>query len=213
MTFGAVRLLVPSFGASAATAWSPGDCLQGHSMRAHHSRRAGVAGRGEHELLAGWPVQSMLRKREAGMTEAETVHPGQGEALSVRDSTLLFKATTLNTGGAFSLHERRVPAGGLRPPAHVHPDRVEAFWVLDGVAEFVLDGRLSRASAGSFVLVPGGVSHTFGASEDSAAHLLVLHAPALDEYFRELAELWSGEAPPARDIELELMRRHGMRPV
>jgi mannose-6-phosphate isomerase-like protein (cupin superfamily) len=60
--------------------------------------------------------------------------------------------------------ERLVPAGGRRPPAHVHPDRTEAFWVLEGEVEFELDGRLTAAAAGSFVLVPGGVAHTFGAS-------------------------------------------------
>jgi hypothetical protein len=41
----------------------------------------------------------------------------------------------------------------------------------------------------------------------------VLHAPALDEYFRELADLWSADVPPDRETELGLMRRHGMRPV
>jgi quercetin dioxygenase-like cupin family protein len=61
-------------------------------------------------------------------------------------------------------------------PLHVHPDRVEAFWVLDE-AEFELDGQLTQAGAGSFVLVPGGVGHPFGATATSAARLLVLHAP------------------------------------
>jgi hypothetical protein len=41
----------------------------------------------------------------------------------------------------------------------------------------------------------------------------VLHAPALDDYFRELHELWSGGQPPSSEDELALMRRHGMRPV
>jgi mannose-6-phosphate isomerase-like protein (cupin superfamily) len=139
--------------------------------------------------------------------------PGGGEQLMVRGSTLLFKAVAASTGGSFSLHERHVPAGGRRPPPHVHPDRVEAFWVLDGEAEFELDGELTRAAAGSFVLVPGGVAHTFGAGPQAAAHVLVLHAPALDGYFRELAELWGNDAPPERDVELDLLRRHGMRPV
>jgi quercetin dioxygenase-like cupin family protein len=85
--------------------------------------------------------------------------------------------------------------------------------VLAGEAEFELDGELSRAESGSFVLVPGGVAHTFGASPDRAARVLVLHAPALDGYFRELADLWSDESPPDREVELDLMRRHGMRPV
>ena len=139
--------------------------------------------------------------------------PGSGEQLTVRGSTLNFTAVASTTGGAFSLHERHIPAGGRRPPAHVHPDRTEAFWVLNGEAEFELDGDLIRASSGSFVLVPGGVAHTFGAPADIAARVLVLHAPALDQYFRELAELWSGAEPPDRDTELALMRQHGMRPV
>jgi mannose-6-phosphate isomerase-like protein (cupin superfamily) len=140
--------------------------------------------------------------------------PGEGERLVVRGgSTLVFKATAASTAGAFSLHERHIPAGGRRPPAHVHPDRAEAFWVLDGEAEFELDGALTTAAAGSFVLVPGGVAHTFGATQAAPAHVLVWHAPALDGYFRELAQLWAGAEPPSRDAELDLMRRHGMRPV
>lgn len=139
--------------------------------------------------------------------------PGAGEQLTVRGSTLDFKAVAATTNGAFSLHERHIPAGSRRPPAHIHPDRAEAFWVLDGEAEFELDGDLRQAAAGSFVLVPGGVAHTFGATATTAARVLVLHAPALDEYFRDLAELWSSEEPPAPEVELGLMRRHGMHPV
>jgi quercetin dioxygenase-like cupin family protein len=145
------------------------------------------------------------------MTDFVVVPPGGGEQLAIRGgSTLAFKAVGASTGGAFSLHERRVPPGGRRPPAHVHPDRTEAFWLLDGEAEFELDGELVRAGAGSFVLVPGGVAHTFGASATGPAHLLVLHAPALDGYFRDLAALCSAPEPPDQDAERDLMRRHGM---
>jgi quercetin dioxygenase-like cupin family protein len=147
------------------------------------------------------------------VTEATVIAPGAGEKLNVRGSALSFKAVADSTGGSFSLHERYIPAGGRRPPAHVHPDRVEAFWVLDGEAEFELDGQLVRAAADSFVLVPGGVMHTFGAGPAQGARLLVLHAPALDGYFRELADLWSAPLPPEREVELDLMRRHGLRPA
>jgi quercetin dioxygenase-like cupin family protein len=147
------------------------------------------------------------------MADYLIVPPGGGDELTVRGSTLLFKAVAETTGGAFSLHERHVPAGGRRPPAHVHPDRTEAFWVLAGTAEFELDGQPVQAGAGSFVLVPGGVAHTFGAGPDAPAHVLVLHAPALDGYFRELDELWAAPEPPDLEVELALMRRHGMRPA
>jgi mannose-6-phosphate isomerase-like protein (cupin superfamily) len=146
------------------------------------------------------------------MADYVLVPPAGGERLRVRDSVLTFKAIAATTSGAFSLHERQVPAGGRRPPAHVHQDRTEAFWVLAGSAEFVLDGDLVTAGPGGFVLVPGGVTHTFGATATAPARLLVLHAPALDGYFRDLAGLWSGPQPPDRDAELALMRRHGMQP-
>lgn len=147
------------------------------------------------------------------MTGALVLPPDSGEPVSARGSRLLFKAVAETTGGAFSLHERRVPRGGRRPPAHRHPDRVEAFWVLDGEAEFELDGEVTTGGPGTFVLVPGGVAHTFGAPATGDARLLVLHAPALDGYFRELDRLWSGDEPPERSAELALMRRHGMEPV
>jgi hypothetical protein len=67
--------------------------------------------------------------------------------------------------------------------------------------------------AGCFVLVPGGVAHTFGAARDDDAHLLVLHAPALDGYFRDPDRLWSGPEPPSREAELDVMRGHGMEPA
>jgi mannose-6-phosphate isomerase-like protein (cupin superfamily) len=146
------------------------------------------------------------------VAEAVIVPPGAGEQLTARKSTIVFKAVAVGTGGAFSLHERRVPRGGRRPPSHVHPDRLEAFWVLDGEAEFELDGHVVVAEPGTFVLVPGGVAHTFGATSSVDAHLLVLHAPALDDYFRELHVLWCREEPPARADEIALMRRHGIEP-
>jgi mannose-6-phosphate isomerase-like protein (cupin superfamily) len=147
------------------------------------------------------------------VVKAAVLGPGDGEHLAARGSALMFKATAATTGGAFSLHERRLRRGGARPPAHVHPEQVEAFWVLDGVAVFELDGLATTACAGSFVLVPGGLAHTFGATDDADAHVLVLHAPALDDYFRDLDRLWAAAEPPPRSEELALMRRHGLQPV
>ncbi|HEX9343542.1 MAG TPA: cupin domain-containing protein, partial [Actinomycetota bacterium] len=96
-----------------------------------------------------------------------------------------------------------------------HTNCQEAFFVLEGDVEFVLgDGDASpvRHGPGTFVLVPGGVPHTFGNPGPGPARVLVLHAPAMDQYFRELRALWSGDIPPDRDTELDLMRRHGMEP-
>ena len=41
----------------------------------------------------------------------------------------------------------------------------------------------------------------------------MLHAPAMDAYFEELALLWGGGAPPTLEAERELMSRYGMEPA
>jgi len=138
---------------------------------------------------------------------------GEGKALSARGSAMFFKATRESTNGAFSFMERTLPPGGRKPPPHIHTNCEEAFYVLDGEIEFFLGEETVIGRPGSFVHVPGGVSHTFGnAATTTASRLLIIHAPAMDAYFEELQALWSGAVPPSADDERALMKRHGMEP-
>ena len=137
---------------------------------------------------------------------------GEGAHVEARGSDMWFKATDASTSGRFSLMERTLPPGGRMPPSHRHEGNDEAYWVLDGVVEFRVDGEVAHGGAGTCVVVPPGASHTFGNTSTEPARLLVLHAPALDGYFVELAALWAGATPPDREQELELMSRHGMVP-
>ena len=99
------------------------------------------------------------------------------------------------------------------PPPHGHVDTEETFFVLEGDVTFRLGSEDVQRGPGTCVLVPGGVAHTFGNTSDGLARVLVLHVPAMDGYFEELAELWSSAEAPSRDRELELMQRHGMKPA
>jgi len=124
-----------------------------------------------------------------------------------------FKATAADTQGRFSLMERTLPPGGRMPPAHRHTGNDEAYFVVDGTVEFHVATEVFEGTEGTFVLVPAGEAHTFGNTGDQPARLLVLHAPALDRYFKDLEHLWASPVPPHRDAELDLMRRHGMDPA
>ena len=137
---------------------------------------------------------------------------GEGKLLTARGSEMFFKATNASTNGAFSLMERTLPPGGKKPPPHIHTNCEEAFYVLDGEIEFFLGEETVIGRPGSFVHVPGGVSHTFGNVAATMSRLLIIHAPAMDAYFEELQELWSRAAPPAPEEERALMKRHGMEP-
>ncbi|MGE5219150.1 MAG: cupin domain-containing protein [Chloroflexota bacterium] len=144
--------------------------------------------------------------------KAIVVEAGEGKLLSARGSEMLFKATRASTNGAFSFMERTLPPGGRKPPPHIHTNCEEAFYVLDGEIEFFLGDDTVIGRPGSFVLVPGGVSHTFGNAATAPSRLLIIHAAAMDAYFEELQALWSGAVPPSADQEQALMNRHGMVP-
>jgi quercetin dioxygenase-like cupin family protein len=138
--------------------------------------------------------------------------PGEGRRLEARGSELLFKALGSMTGERFSLMERTLPPAGRMPPAHRHPSTLEAFYVLEGALALHVDAARMHGSAGSFILVPEGASHTFGNAGTTPARVLIIHAPALDAYFEDLARLWVGPEAPERAAELALMRRHGLEP-
>lgn len=146
------------------------------------------------------------------MAEPLVLGPGEGRRREARGSEMFFKAVAANTNGRYSLMERTVPPGGRMPPSHRHVDCEEGFYVLEGEVTFVLEGAEHVRGPGTFVLVPGGSSHTFGNRGDAPARLLVLHAPAMDSYFEALEQLWSAAEPPTPDRERDLMSRHGMEP-
>lgn len=148
------------------------------------------------------------------VSRAQVFGPGEGHFLTARGTDMFFKATSATTGGSFSFMERELPPSSRRPPRHVHLNADEAFYVLDGDITFWLDDDTTVQGAGSFVLAPGGVMHSFAnESRQRGARILIIHAPAMDAYFQELHDLWSDpDNPPDREVELDLMRRHGMRP-
>jgi len=107
----------------------------------------------------------------------------------------------------YCLVEAVVPPGLGAPPNH-HAGETEAFYVLDGAAEFVIDGVPQRAGPGDFVLVPDGALHAFAATGDRPARLLILNAPGHmhERFFTELgtpvAETTAAPAPMAGPPDL-----------
>ena len=107
------------------------------------------------------------------MSDAVIVRPGEGlrvgnvEFLARSEDTPRFNASII------TIAPRR-----HGPPTHVHPAEDDAFLVLDGELTFVLrDGEVA-APAGTFVLVPPGVEHTFENRTDAPVRILNIHAPA-----------------------------------
>src|ERR687898_3222257 len=118
------------------------------------------------------------------------VRNGEGEQLANEMRTITFKITRPE----LCLFEFDAGAGASGPVPHVHRRHVDAFYVLEGVLEFWLDGATHRADAGTFVAAPPGTPHTFKNTSGERVRFLNVHAPGMeyDEYFRRQAAGESG---------------------
>ncbi|MFI6599536.1 cupin domain-containing protein [Nonomuraea sp. NPDC050536] len=120
--------------------------------------------------------------------EAEVVElPGGGAFRLLADGR--------DTGGALGANRLALGAGADGARTHFHARSSETFFVVSGVVEFFLDGKLTSVGAGGMVVIPPGVPHAFGAAPGSAADLFAVLTPGVDrfEYFRTLGRVQRGE--------------------
>ena len=74
-------------------------------------------------------------------------------------------ATAEDTGGAFTLMEQ-VMTQGPQAPRHLHKWMREGFYLLEGQARFVIDGKTIEAGPGDYLTVPKETWHEFEALTD-----------------------------------------------
>jgi quercetin dioxygenase-like cupin family protein len=74
----------------------------------------------------------------------------------------------------------RYEPGERGPDPHVHHEHVDAFFVVEGELEFGVGPEIEavRAPAGTFVLVPPDVVHTFANTSAGTVRWLNFHAPS-----------------------------------
>jgi quercetin dioxygenase-like cupin family protein len=101
---------------------------------------------------------------------------GEGERLNERIVVKIerpeLSVNEVNVGAPFE---------GAGP--HFHKEHVDAFYVLEGVLEFINGSETLRAGPGTSVTVPPGIVHGFRVPGPGGARYLNIHAP--DERFIE----------------------------
>jgi quercetin dioxygenase-like cupin family protein len=141
--------------------------------------------------------------------DAVVLLPGQGERLEAGPITTTMKATAATTGGAFSMFEGTLPAGMAGPPPHAHRRTTDTFYVLDGTVHLTVGERELDAPAGSYILVPPGVVHTFANTSAAPARLLSISAPGgWEHYLRELAGAMRAGAFPGTAEFAQLVAKY-----
>lgn len=81
------------------------------------------------------------------------------------------------------------PASGIASevaPLHVHHEDDEAWHVISGALRFRFEDREMIAEAGSTVLVPAGVAHTFGNAGPAPSRFIIIVPTRLHQLIRDL---------------------------
>jgi uncharacterized cupin superfamily protein len=137
--------------------------------------------------------------------DAVVLGPGEGRRFWTGLSN---GAVKVESGSAdFSVFESSPPPGRPGPAPHVHGSYDEAWFIIEGTVEFLLDGRRERQGPGGFVFVPRGVAHSFANPGPAEARMLVIGSPPAQAMVEEVGRLAeAGRLSP--DTIMEVYRHH-----
>lgn len=123
--------------------------------------------------------------------------PGEGRAYPMGRISALFKADGAETANGYSISEWWLEPSTKGPGAHSHAED-DVFFVIEGTMSFLVDATWTDAPRGSFVLVPGGVTHDFENRSAARAGVLNFSAPGGFEHHMPGIAQWFAEHPPGR---------------
>ncbi|MGH3452410.1 MAG: cupin domain-containing protein [Haloechinothrix sp.] len=117
-----------------------------------------------------------MSERSGAERQPVVLQPDEGRPYEMGGMQALFKADGPETAGRYNVSEWWLDPHTLGPGAHSH-DEDDVFYVIEGTMDFLVQGEWIHAPRGSFVLVPGGVTHDFKNSSDERAGALNIGAP------------------------------------
>jgi quercetin dioxygenase-like cupin family protein len=130
---------------------------------------------------------------------------GQGEHLiHFRDGGDVFIMAGTTTGSDnYSMGTQQVKAGG-GIPVHRHLHMEEAFYVLEGSGECILDEAHHQIARGASIFIPRNTWHGFSTPRHDLVLLWTMTPAGLDGFFRETC---SSPGGPAKQLTKEQIRQ------
>ncbi|HEY1291960.1 MAG TPA: cupin domain-containing protein [Chloroflexota bacterium] len=118
------------------------------------------------------------------------IRPGEGEvAISGPIGARIIEDGS-HTQHRLGLVEASLPPGAAAPPQHVHREHEEVFIVTSGKVRFTSGQDSVDVEAGTVVVVPIGVPHTFSNPfQDNAVFVGAMTPDPYIQYFREIGQL------------------------
>ena len=121
--------------------------------------------------------------------------PDQGRTYPMGRIAATFKADGEETQRRYSISEWWLEPKTKGPGAHSHPED-DVFYVIEGTMSILVGESWTHAIRGSFVLVPGGVTHDFENRGHVRAGILNLSIPGEFEPQMPSIAAWFKENPP-----------------
>ena len=121
-----------------------------------------------------------------GESRPYALGPGEGRVIDLGEFGMTVKASEADTAGVVSVLEAEEPPG-FGPPAHVHHDCAEAFYVLEGEYVMSLEDTEVVCPAGSFIFIPQGIRHGFRVGDVPSRKLNFYFPASMIGYFDDLA--------------------------
>ena len=120
---------------------------------------------------------------------------GEGRRYPMGRIGAVFKADGAETESRYSISEWRLEPHTQGPGAHSHPED-DIFFVTLGTMSLLIGSEWVHANQGSFVLVPGGMTHDFENRSDAPAAVLNLSIPGEFEPQMPGIVEWFAANPP-----------------
>ncbi len=132
------------------------------------------------------------------------------EVVRAYGNEVRFRLTGSQTGGQFTMFTDTTPPGG-GPPPHFHVLEDEWWFIVEGRAEFFMEGQWQPVAAGGAVFAARHSFHTFKNTGDTSLKTVVHLLPSgFETFFRKSqAEFQKGGAPDMKRIR-EIGAEHGI---
>jgi mannose-6-phosphate isomerase-like protein (cupin superfamily) len=113
---------------------------------------------------------------ESTERKAVVLRPGEGRAYDMGRMSAVYKADGDETRSRYEVSEWSLDPHTHGPGAHSH-ENDDIFYVLEGTMTFLVGDAWMEAPRGSFVLVPGGMTHDFKNTGEVKAAMLNIGVP------------------------------------
>jgi len=143
-----------------------------------------------------WNSQKEIRmSSDAPSRKAVILGPNEGRAYAMGRIGAVFKADGGETESRYSISEWWLEPDTQGPGAHSHPED-DVFYVIEGTMSLLVGEGWTDAAKGSFVLVPGGITHDFENRSNARAGVLNFSFPGNFEQDMTGIVQWFKENPP-----------------